>query len=162
MPPKAPPPKAKPMVDPSPSPPPKAPTGEDPGTTSPEFENSGTSTPKTIFLDQYNDLIAHFNQLQEAIAKVCGRKNYYKNETVSLSGSLTDNREALISANKIIKELEKEANELAETIGLDKDTILDAVRSDNNSSADDMTSQANVPPFSVRIIPTQECGLTIF
>ena len=67
---------------------------------------------------------------------------------MSLSGSLTDNCEALISANKIIKELETEANELTETIGLDKDTILAAVRSDNTSSSEDMTSWANVPPFS--------------
>ena len=64
---------------------------------------------------------------------------------MSLSGSLSDNRDALIEANKIIKDLEREADELAETISLDKDVILAAAR-DNNSS--DMTSRANVPSFS--------------
>ena len=71
MPSKAPPPKAKPKVDPSPPPaaPPKAPTTEDQGTTSPEFEtpkgsagNSGTSTPKTVPLQQYNELVSRYNQ----------------------------------------------------------------------------------------------------
>ena len=78
MPPKAPPPKAKSKMDPSPPPAsPKPPTGEDQGTTSPEFEtqkgpasNSGTSTPKTVPLQQYNDLVVRFNQLNEAITKV--------------------------------------------------------------------------------------------
>ena len=81
MPPKAPTPKAKSKVDPSPPPPPKAPTSEDPGTTSPEFEtpkesasNSGTSTPKSVPLDKYNELVARFNQLREAITKVRDRK----------------------------------------------------------------------------------------
>ena len=46
------------------------------------------------------------------------RKEFYKNETVSLPGSLSDNRDALIDANKIIKDLEKE--------DLDKETILAA------------------------------------
>ena len=65
-----------------------------------------------------------------------------------MSGSLSNNRDALIDANKIIKDLEREANELAESIGLDKDTILAAARSDSNSASDDMTSRANVPSFS--------------
>ena len=73
------------------------------------------------------------------------RKEFYKGETVSLSGSLSDNRDALIEANKIIKDLESEANELAESIGLDKDVILAAARGHNSS---DMTSRANVPSFS--------------
>ena len=84
MPPKAPPPKGKPKVDPSPPlAPPKPPTGEDQGTASPEFEtlkgsaaNSGTSTPKTVPLQQYNDLVARFNQLNEAITKVCERMDF--------------------------------------------------------------------------------------
>ena len=66
---------------------------------------------------------------------------------MSLSGSLSDNGDALIDANKIIKDLEREANKLAESIGLDKDTILAAARSDSNSTSDDMTSRANVPSF---------------
>ena len=70
-------------------------------------------TPKAVPLEQYNELVAHFNQLNEAITKVRERKDFYKNETVLLSGSLSDNRNALIEANKIIKDLEKEANELA-------------------------------------------------
>ena len=68
MPPKAPPPKAKQMLDPSPPPaPPKSPTGEDQDTTSSEFEtpkgstsNSDTSTPKTVPLERYNELVARF------------------------------------------------------------------------------------------------------
>ena len=52
---------------------------------------------------------------------------------MSLSGSLSNNRDALIEANKIIKDLESEANELAESIGLDKDVILAAARSQNSS-----------------------------
>ena len=88
--------------------------------------------------------MARFNQLNEAITKVRERKDFYKNEAVLLSGSLSDNRDALIDANKIIKDLEKEANKLAETIGLDKETILAAVRSESH----DMTSCANVPSFS--------------
>ena len=64
MPPKAPPPpKGKPKEDPSP-PPRKNPTGEE-GTASPEFEtptgsagNSGTSTPRTVPLTKYNDLVS--------------------------------------------------------------------------------------------------------
>ena len=107
MPPKAPPPpKGKPKEDPSP-PPRKTPTGEE-GTASPEFEtptgsagNSGTSTPRTVPLTKYNDLVSKFNQLNEAIAKVRDRKEFYKGETVSLSGSLSDNRDALVEANKI-------------------------------------------------------------
>ena len=130
MPPKAlPPSKGKPKVDPSP-PPHKAPTGEE-GATSPEFEtptgsagNSGTLTPITVPLSQYNELVTRFNQLNDTIAKLLDRKEFYKGETVSLSGSLSDNRDALIEANKIIKDLEREANELAETISLDKDVIL--------------------------------------
>ena len=135
MPPKAPPPpKGKLKVDPSP-PPHKAPTGEE-GATSPEFEtptgsagNSGTSTPRTVPLTKYNDLVSRFNQLNETIAKLRDRKEFYKGETVSLSGSLSDNRDALIEANKIIKDLEREANELAESVGLDKDVILAAAMS---------------------------------
>ena len=88
MPPKAPPPpKGKPKVDPSP-PPHKAPTGEE-GTTSPEFEtplgsagNTGTSTPRTVPLAKYNDLVSRFNQLNETIAKLRDRKEFYKGETV--------------------------------------------------------------------------------
>ena len=73
MPPKAPPPKAKPKVNPSPPPaPPKPPTGEDQGTTSSDFEtpkgsasNSSTSTPKTVPLQQYNDLwLVSTNQMK--------------------------------------------------------------------------------------------------
>ena len=151
MPPKAPPPpKGNRKEDPSP-PPRKTPTGEE-GTASPEFEtptgsagNSGTSTPRTVPLTKYNDLVSKFNQLNEAIAKVRDRKEFYKGETVSLSGSLSDNRDALVVANKIIKELEAEANELAESIGLDKDVILAAARS---SYSTEMTSRANVPSFS--------------
>ena len=71
--------------------------------------------------------MSRFNQLNEAIAKVRDRKEFYKGETVSLSGSLSDNRDALIEANKIIKDLESEANELAESIGLDKDVILSLI-----------------------------------
>ena len=134
MPPKAPPPKGKPKVEPSPPPsaPPKAPTGED-GAKSPEFEtpmgsagNSGTSTPRTVPLQQYNELVTHYNQLNKTIAKLRNRKEFYKGETVTLSGSLFDNRDALVEANKIIEDLEREANELAETIGLNKDVILAA------------------------------------
>ena len=156
MPPKAPPPKAKPKVEPSPPPsaPPKAATGED-GTTFPEFEtptgsagNSGTSTPRTVPLTQYNELVTRFNQLNETIAKLRDRKEFYKGETVSLSGSLSDNCDALVEANKIIKELEQEANDLAETIGLDKDVILAAARADSDNNGSDMTSRANVPSFS--------------
>ena len=85
MPPKAPPPKAKPKVYPSPPPsaPPKASTGED-GTTFPEFEtpkgsagNSGTSTPKTVPLQQYNNLVSRYNQLNETITKLRDRKEFY-------------------------------------------------------------------------------------
>ena len=36
------------------------------------------------------------------------RKEFYKGETVTLSGSLSDNRDALVEANKIIKELQQE------------------------------------------------------
>ena len=89
--------------------------------------------------------MSRFIQLNEAIAKVRDRKEFYKGETVSLSGSLSDNRDALVEANKIIKDLESEANELAESIGLDKDVILAAARGQNSS---EMTSRANVPSFS--------------
>ena len=89
--------------------------------------------------------MSKFNQLNEAIAKVRDRKEFYKGETVSLSGSLSDNRDALVEANKIIKDLEAEANALAESIGLDKDVILAAARS---STSTEMTSRANVPSFS--------------
>ena len=104
MPPKAPPPKGKPKEEPSPPPsaPPKAPTGED-GTTSLEFEtptgsagNSGTSTPRTVPLQQYNELVTRYNQLNETIAKLRDRREFYKGETVTLSGSLSDNRDALV------------------------------------------------------------------
>ena len=47
-------------------------------------------------------MVTRFNQLNETIAKLCDRKEYYKGETVSLSGSLSDNRDALVEANKII------------------------------------------------------------
>ena len=80
-----------------------------------------------------------YNQLKETILK---------NKTMTLSGSLSDNRDALIDANKIIKDLEKEANELAESIGLDKDVILAAARADSDNSGGEMTSKANVPSFS--------------
>ena len=148
MPPKAPPPKGKPKVEPSPPPsaPPKAPTGED-GATSSEFEtptgsagNSGTSTPRTVPLQQYNDLVSRYNQLNETIAKLCDRKEFYKRETVTLSGSLSDNRDALVEANKIIEDLNQEANQLAETIGLDKDAILAAARADSDNNGSEMTS----------------------
>ena len=56
---------------------------------------------------------------------------------MSLSGSLSDNRQSLVEANKIIKDLESEANELAESIGLDKDVILAAACGQNSS---EMTS----------------------
>ena len=56
--------------------------------------------------------------------KLRDRKEFYKGETVSLSGSLSDNRDALVEANKIIKDLEAEANELAESIGLDRTLSL--------------------------------------
>ena len=79
MPPKAPPPKGKPKVEPSP-PPSKASTGED-GATSPEFEtptrsaeNSDTSTPRTVPLQQYNELVTRYNQLNKTIAKLRDRK----------------------------------------------------------------------------------------
>ena len=84
---------AKSKADPSPSPPPPKP---DPA--SPEFTTSsgsapgpGASTPKTISLKKYHELVAHFNQLQEALVKVRKRKDHHKNESVSLSGSLSDN-----------------------------------------------------------------------
>ena len=67
--------------------------------------------------------MARFTQLNEAITKVRERKDFYKNEAVS-SGYLSDNRDALIEANEIIKDLENEANELAKTINLAKETIL--------------------------------------
>ena len=125
------------------------------GTTSPEFEtptgsagNSGTSTPRTVPLQQYNDLVSRYNQLNETIAKLRDRKEFYKGETVTLSGSLSDNRDALVEANKIIKELKQEANQLAETIGLDKDVILAAARADSDNNGSEMTSRANVPSFS--------------
>lgn len=94
-----------------------------------------------------NDLVAKFNQLQDALSKVCELKDHYKNEFVSLSGSLTDNVSALKEANKIIKGLEKEANDLAESISLDKDTIIAAARESSTSA--DISSRATVPPFSV-------------
>ena len=81
------PPKALPLkIYPSPPPPPKvSATGEDSGATSPEFKtptgstsNLGTSTPKTVSLEKYNDLVAKFNQLQGALMKVCERKEHYK------------------------------------------------------------------------------------
>ena len=157
MPPKAPSPKAKPKVDPSPPPaaPPKASSGEDQGTTSPEFEtpkgsagNSGTSTPKAVPLQQYNELVTRYNQLNETINKLRERKDFYKSETATLVGSLSDNRDALVEANKIIEDVEKEANELDEFIGLDKDIILAAARADSDSDGSEMTSRANVPSFS--------------
>ena len=87
MPPKALPPKGKPKVEPSPPPPSapsKAPTGED-GTTSPKFEtptgsasNSGTSTPRTVPLTQYNELVTRFNQLNETIAKLRIARSFTK------------------------------------------------------------------------------------
>ena len=66
----------------------------------------------------------------------------------ALSGPLSDNRDALVEVNKIIKELEQEANDLAETIGLDKDVILAAARADSDNNGSDMTSRANIPSFS--------------
>ena len=68
---------------------------------------------------------------------------------MSLSGSLINNRGALKEANQIIRDFKKEANELAESIGLDKDTIFAAARQDNLNSSK-MTSRANVPPFSTK------------
>ena len=62
------------------------------------------------------------------------RKGFYEGETVSLSGSLSDNRQSLVEANKIIKDLEAEANELAESIGLEKDVILAAALVQNHST----------------------------
>ena len=59
---------------------------------------SGTSTPRTVPLSQYNELVTRFNQLNDTIAKLRDRKEFYKGETVSLSGSLSDNRDALIEA----------------------------------------------------------------
>ena len=53
------------------------------------------STPQTISLEKYNELIARFNQLQEALLKVCECKDHYKNESVSFSGSLSNNVEEL-------------------------------------------------------------------
>ena len=111
------------------------------------MSNSGTSAPKTVSLDKYNDLIAKFNQLQGALTKVRERKEHYKNESVSLSGSLTNNIDALKEANQIIRDLEKEVNELAESIGLDKDTILAVARQDDINSSE-ITSWAYTPPFS--------------
>ena len=150
---------------PPPSAPPKAPTGED-GATSPEFEtstgsagNSGASTPRTVPLQQYNELVSCYNQLNETIAKLRDRKEFYKGETVTLSGSLSDNRDALVKANKIIKELKQEANQLAETIGLDKDAILAAARADSDNNGSEMTSRANVPSFSAE---DNANGLTIY
>ena len=130
-PPKAPPPKAKPKVDPYLPPPPKAPSGEDQGTTSPEFDtpkgsasNSGTSTPKTLPLEQYKELMARFNQLNEAITKVREKKDFFirMRQCRCLVPYLTIMMPS--SKSKIIKDLEKEANKLAETIGLDKDPLL--------------------------------------
>ena len=72
--------------------------------------------------------------------KLCERKEFYKNETATLSGSLSDNRDALVKANKIIKDLDKEANELAESIGLYKDVILAAARADSDNNGSEMTS----------------------
>ena len=93
-------------------------------------------------------MVSRYNQLNETIAKLRDRKEFYKGETVTLSGSLSDNRDALVEANKIIKDLEKEANELAESIGLDKDVILAAARADSDNNGSEMTSRANVPSFS--------------
>ena len=154
MPPKALLPKAKPKVDPSPPPLKASATGEDPGAASRRSRlrlgprlNLGTSTSKTVSLDKYNYLVAKFNQLQEALTKVGKCKEHHKNESVSLSGSLTDNIDALKEANQIIQDLKKEANDLAESIGLDKDTILAEARQDDRNSFE-MTSRANVQPFS--------------
>ena len=100
--------------------------------------------------------MARFNQLNEATTKIRERKDFYKNETVSLSGSLSDNRDALVDANRIIKELEKEANELAESIGLDKNIIFAVERSDSNDTGDD----TQMFHLSRRwIMPMLECGL---
>ena len=56
----------------------------------------------------YNELVSRYNQLNETIAKLRDRKEFYKGETITLSGSLSDNRDALVEANKIIKELQQE------------------------------------------------------
>ena len=91
--------------------------------------------------------MSHYNQLNETINKLHERKDFYKSEAATLAGSLSDNSDALVEANKIIKDLEKEANELAESIGLDKDVILAAARANSDSDGSEMTSRANVPSF---------------
>ena len=149
--PKAPPPKPKPKMDPSP-PPPKKPELSEEAAGSPDYNtptglgsNSGSSTPKTVSLAKYNELVAKFNQLKDALIKVCECKDHYKIKSVSLSGSLTNNVDALKDANKLTKELEQECNEIAIFIGLDKDVIIAAAR--DSGQATDMFSRATVPPF---------------
>ena len=105
--------------------------------------NSGTSSPKT--LEKYNELVACYNQLQEALTEIWDRKDHYKNESVSLSGSLTDNVEELRKANCIIKV--EERNDIAKSVGLKKDIILRAA-STNQGPPAHMTSHATVPSFS--------------
>ena len=63
-------------------------------------------------------LCAMINQLQEALVKMRERKNHYKNESVSLSGSLSDNVDDLKKANQIIKELEKGVTRLPSLLAL--------------------------------------------
>ena len=102
-------------MDPSPPfPPPLKPDSALPEFTTPSGSASGlgASIPKTISLQKYNELVACFNQLQEALVKVRKRKDHYKNESVSLSGSLFHNVGDFKRANNIIKELEEECNQI--------------------------------------------------
>ena len=77
---------------------------------------------------KYNELVAKFNQVQDASTKVRERKDPYKNESVSLSGSMTNNVDDLKEANKVIKDLEAECNEIASSVSLDKDIIPAAAK----------------------------------
>ena len=90
-------------------------------------------------------MVSRHNQLNEALTKVCDRKDHYKNESVSLSGSLTDNVEELRKANKIIKDLEEECDEIARSVGVDKNIIL---RAANQEPPEGMASRAAAPSFS--------------
>ena len=66
---------AKAKADPPPPPPSKQDLGSPEFTTlSGSAPGSGTSTPQTISLEKYNELVTRFNHLQEAILKFVNAK----------------------------------------------------------------------------------------